>query len=276
VPVIARCNIDGHRSESSNTVLVSARCRVNGFRLVREHSRRERHVVKVQFHRADLRHTGADTYCVIGGAKNSYVNQFFGDGTNVEAFITDTLRFVFPAEKNKKVPVDVPRSLSCRSQYMLSGPFRVTPDSVTVYADDAVLETIDKVTAARLILTDLHESQHGVLRLDEIPHVRMSVSEVAYELPVSRYVELQTEVPVEVWNVPAGHQLQVFPTLARVVLRCAFPLPKDPLPAFRLYVDYRDFAESLSGRCAPRCYRLPTGVLEYRVEPEVFDCIEVR
>ena len=39
VPVVAQCNLDGYGAESSNTVLVSARCRTEGFRLVREQSR---------------------------------------------------------------------------------------------------------------------------------------------------------------------------------------------------------------------------------------------
>ena len=276
VPVIAQCNIEGHSNTSVNTVIVSARCRTEGFRLVREHSRKEKKVVKVNFDRGDLRRTAPDTYCVIGGAKNSYIGQFFGEGTSVEAFITDTLKFIFLTEKHKKVPVEVPKSIHCRSQYMMSGPFKVSPDSITVYASESVLEGIEKVTSARLLLADLDESRHGVLKLDEIPDVRMSQAEVSYEVPVSRYVELRTTVPVDVWNVPAGHQLQVFPQTASVVLRCVFPLQKDPIPSFKLYIDYKDFSASISGRCAPRTLRLPAGVLEYRVQPEVFDCVELR
>ncbi|MBR4735317.1 MAG: hypothetical protein IK052_04425 [Bacteroidales bacterium] len=276
VPVVAECNIDGHRGTSANTVIVSARCRTDGFRLVREHSRREKKVVKVRFDRGDLRRTGPETFSVIGGAKNNYISQFFGEETAVEAFITDTLSFVFPTEMHKKVPVDVPSALHCRSQYMLGGPVRITPDSVTVYADAGILEGIDKVSSARLVLTDLNRSRHGILKLDEIPGVRMSKTEISYEVPVSRYVELRTTVPVEVWNVPAGHQLQVFPPTASVVMRCAFPLQKDPAASFKLYIDYRDFSASLSGRCAPRTIRLPAGVLEYHVQPEVFDCVELK
>ena len=274
VPVMARCNLDGYQSLSSNTVLVSARCRTQGFRLVREQSRRERKTLIVDFLPADLHRTGPETFCVIGGAKNSYVTQFFGEETNVEAFITDTLRFIFPRENHKKVPVEVPMSLHCRSQYMQSGPFRTTPDSVTVYGEDTRLEAIDKVTTARLALSDVHDSRRGVLRLNPVPGVRMSVDEVGYELPVSRYVELRSTLPVEVWNAPAGHELQVFPATAEVVLLCTFPLARDPLPEFRIYVDYKDFAASINGRCVPRTLRLPPGVLEYRVQPEVFDCIE--
>ena len=274
VPVVAKCNLDGFQNQSSNTVMVSARCRTQGFRLVRELSRREKKTILVEFDPADMRRTGSEAFSIIGGTKNSYVNQFFGDGTTVEAFITDTLRFIFPRENHKKVPVEVPMTVHTRSQYMQSGPFRTSPDSVTVYGEDSRLEGIEKVTTPRLSLNDVHESRHGVLRLNGIPGVRFSVEEVSYELPVTRYVELRSTVPVEVWNAPAGHQLQVFPATAEVVLLCSFPLAKDPLPEFKIYLDYKDFAASITGRCAPRVHRLPAGVLEYRVQPEVFDCVE--
>ena len=274
VPVMARCNLEGHQSLSSNTVLVSARCRTQGFRLVREQSRRERKTLVVDFSPADLHRTGTETFCVIGGAINSYVNQFFGEETTVEAFITDTLRFIFPRENHKKVPVEVPMTVHCRSQFMPSGPFRTSPESVTVYGEDARLEGIEKVSTGRLVLSDVHDTRSSILRLNPIAGVRLSVEQVGYELPVTRYVELRSTLPVEVRNAPTGHELQVFPATAEVVLRCAFPLVKDPLPEFRIYVDYKDFAASINGRCVPHALRLPTGVLEYRVQPEVFDCIE--
>ena len=276
VPVVAQCNIEGYATESSNTVLVSARCRAEGYRLVREFSRSERKVVKVKFNPSDLRRTAPGEFCVIGGTKNSYIAQFFGEDAQVEAFITDTLRFVFPVENHKKVPVEVPVSVTCRSQYMQSGPFRTSPDSITVYGTQDRLDAIDKVTAPRLILSDVHSSRHGLLAVNPIKGVRLSADEVSYELPVSRYVELQTTVNMEVWNAPAGHLLQVYPPTAQVFIRCAFPIAKDPLASFKLYVDWKDFSASLTGRCAPRILRLPDGVLDYRVEPEVFDCIEVR
>ncbi len=274
VPVQARCNLEGYQNLSSNTVLVSARCRTQGFRLVREQSRRERKTLVVDIDPSDLHRTAPETFSMIGGAKNSYVGQFFGEGTTVEAFITDTLRFIFPRENHKRVPVEVPMQVHCRTQYMQSGPFRTSPDSVTVYGDDAHLALIDKVTTGRLQLSDVHESRHGVLSLNPVPGIRMSVEEVGYELPVSRYVELRSAFPVEVWNVPAGHTLQVYPATAEVVLFCSFPLAKDPLPEFRVYIDYKDFSASLTGRCVPQTLRLPPGVLQCRIEPEVFDCVE--
>lgn len=276
VPVVAQCNIDGYANESSNTVLVSARCRTGGYRLLGEQSRREKSVVKVRFDRADMRRTAPGVFCVIGGAKNTYVKEIFGEDVQLEAFITDTLRFVFPEENHKKVPVEVQLSVNCRSQYMQSGPFKLTPDSVTVYAEEARLAMVDKVTAPRLSLSDVHASRHGLLKLAAIEGVRMSAQEVSYELPVSRYVEIRGMVTLTARNVPMGHSLQIFPQTAEVVMRCEFPVVRDPFTSFGLYIDWKDFSSSLTGRCAPRITTLPSGVIDYRVEPEVFDCIESR
>lgn len=275
VPVVAQCNIEGHGVESSNAVLVSARCRTDGFRLVREASRQERKVVKVRFDSGDMRRLGPDTYGIIGGAKNSYTTQFFGENVHLEAFITDTLKFVFPVENHKRVPVEIPHSLSYRTQYMLSGPVTVSPDTVTVYGEASKLAAIDKISTPRLVMSNLSESQHGVLRLIAPEGIRLSHDQVSYEVPVSRYVELQATLPVEARHVPAGRQLQVYPAMAKVVVRCVFPIAKDPLSSFKLYVDWRDFSNSLTGRCAPHVSSMPAGILEYRVEPEVFDCVEL-
>ena len=276
VPVTAECSIDGHSNHSSNTAIVSARCRTEGFTLVRELSRMEKKPVVVKFDKSDLRRTGPDTWSIFGSAKNSYINQMFGEGITLEAFITDTLSFVFAPEKHKKVPVEVPLSLQCRSQYMQSGPFKSVPDSVTIYGEDARLQAIDKVTTPRLSFTDVKESLHGVVKINRPAGVRMSVEEVAYELPVSRYVELRGTFPVEVWNAPAGHDVQVYPPMASVILHCAFPLPKDPMASFKVFIDYKDFSESKSGKCVPRTLKLASGVIDCRIEPEVFDCIEVQ
>ena len=274
VPVVAECNIQGHSNVSSNSATVSARCRTSGFRLLRENTRRSRRPVRVHFQRADIRSGGGDRFFIAGNAKNNYLEEFFGDEASVEAFVSDTLFFVFPFENNKTVPVELSGDILYRSQYMPSGPIRLVPDSVTVYGDKTRLDNVDHVSTVPVNLDDVHESQHGALRLRSVKGVRMSEGEVSYEIPVARFVELRATLPVSVLNAPAGHQLQVFPSQADVVLHCTFPVVRDPFDSIQLYVDYGDFASSLSGRCIPRIRNLPSGVLDFRVVPEIFDCIE--
>ena len=274
VPVVAECNLPGYANKSSNTATVSARCRAEGYRLLRERLNKSRRPVEVEFDRADLHAASGDRFYVTGGARSSYLQDVFGAKVTVEAIITDTLFFTFAVENHKKVPVNLSGDFSYRSQYMASGPLRLIPDSVMVYGEQARLDLVDHVSTNPLMLDDVHDNQHGVVRLRRIQGVRISEDEVTYELPVSRYVELRSSLPVRVMGVPAGRHLQVFPSQATVILLCTFPVGRDPFEAFELYIDYKDFASSLSGRCVARALHLPRGVLDYRVEPNVFDCIE--
>ena len=274
VPVVAECNLQGYSNISSNSTVLSARCRAEGFRLLREGTRRSRKPVRVAFDRADLRHAAGERFFVTGNVMNNYLRQIFGDKVDVEDIITDTLYFIFSPENNKRVPVNFAGDFTYRSQYMASGPLRLTPDSVTVYGEKARLDLVDHVSTAQIYPDDVHDTQHGVLRLNRIKGVRLSDSEVSYELPVSRYVELRSELPVSVRNAPGGHHLDVFPSRATVILHCTFPVGRNPFEAFELYIDYADFTSSLSGRCVARVNELPSGVLDYRVEPAVFDCLE--
>ena len=274
VPVVAECNIQGHSNVSSNSAILSARCRADGYRLLREGTRRSRRPVRVVFDRADLRYDAGDRFFVTGNVMNNYLRQIFGDKVDVEGIITDTLYFTFSPENNKRVPVHFTGDFSYRSQYMASGPLRITPDSVTVYGEKARLDMVDHVSTNQVFLDDVHEAQHGILRLRRIKGVRLSDEEVSYELPVSRYVEMRSELPVSVRNMPNGHHLDVFPSRATVILHCTFPVVRNPFESFELFIDYEDFAKSLSGRCVARVAELPRGVLDYRVEPAVFDCLE--
>lgn len=274
VPVVAECNIPGHSNVSSNQTTVSARCRASGFRLMGEKVRSGKRPVRVSIARSDIRSGGGDRFYLSGNAKNSYLEQIFGDAVAVEAFISDTLAFTFPAVNHKKVPVQLAGDVSYRSQYMAAGPMRLSPDSVTVYGEPGRLDIVDHVSTATLLLDDVHDSQHGLLRLRSIKGIRLSDAEVSYELPVARYVEVRSTLPISVDGVPAGRQLQVFPSQATVILHCTFPVGRDPFESFRLSIDYMDFVTSLSGRCIPRADKLPPGVLDYRVVPAIFDCIE--
>ena len=274
VPVVAECNLQGYSNVSSNQAILSVRCRAEGFRLLQEKTRRSSRAVRVEFDRADLRHKDGDHFFVMGNVMNNYLLQIFGDKVDVEGISTDTLHFYFSQENNKRVPVNFAGDFSYRSQYMASGPLKLEPDSVTVYGEQSRLDIVDHVSTTPLFVDDVHELQHGTLRLRRIKGVRISDDVVAYELPVSRYVEIRSELPVSVRNTPAGRHLDVFPSRATVILRCVFPVSRNPFDSFDLFIDYADFASSLSGRCVARMPELPAGVLDCRVEPAVFDCIE--
>ena len=274
VPVRLESNLPGRSALSYGESVAVARCRTSGFNLVRAAGAHRRNPVKVKVDRSDLRYLSGDEFCVTVPALGNYVQRIFGDGVALEAFITDTLRFIFPRENHKKVPVVVPQELYFKPQYMASSALKVEPDSVIVYADAGRLEMVDRVYTVPLVASNLRSGIHGSLKLKKINGVRLSEDQVEYSLGVTRFVELRSSVPVAVRNAPAGVRIQVYPSTAEVTIRCVFPLLSDPSESVRLYVDYDDFAASITGRCMARTGKLPQGVIDVRIEPEFFDCLE--
>ena len=274
VPVVAQCNIDGHSDVSSNSSMIAARCRTSGFSLLRIRHQAKRKALTIRFDGKDLHHKEGELFYITAAELSNYVTEIFGDGVRLESFLSETVQFRFPFENNKRVPVQAVQVLSFKPQYMAMGQIRLQPDSVTIYGEPFHLELIDRVFTRTIDLLNLKSSAHGVVKLEQVSGVRMSETEVNYSLDVTRFVEISSEVNIGVRNVPAGKKLSVYPSTATVVFKCAFPLSQDPTDDVQFYIDYTDFRNSRGGKCIAHASRIPEGVIECTVTPEVFDCVE--
>ena len=274
VPVIAECNIEGHSNISSNSSTVAARCRTSGFSILRGRHKAKKEAVHVRFNSSDMHQAEGDMFYITSAELGNYVSDIFGEGVQLESFLSESFQFLFPVENHKKVPVQAVTVFTFKPQYMAMGPIHLKPDSVTVYAEPYHLETISKVFTKAIELNNLKSSAHGSVKLESIQGVRMSHQEVGYSLDVTRFVEIATEVAVTPRNVPAGVKLSIYPSTARVVYKCGFPLSHDPSDVVSFHIDYTDFQKSIGGRCMAIPSKIPDGVIEYSIEPEVFDCVE--
>jgi hypothetical protein len=272
VPVVAVSNIEGRAALSQSEATATAQVTASGYRHV-VLARRHKRAVQVEFAASDFRHAGGDRYAIANAALYRYVSQVFGDGVTVESFISDDLEFSFPEESYKKVPVRAVLSVSYAPQYMALKPLSLQPDTVLVYGEPSRLENVSSVSTKPLDLDNLRSSAHGKVRLEPLSGVRLSHEECVYSLEVTRYVEIRSEVRIETRNVPSRVDLAVLPSTATAVFRCTFPTATDPSAQAKFYIDYQDFAGSLSGRCVAHCEGLPNNVIDYTLTPEVFDCL---
>jgi len=273
IPVVAHSGIKGRSEFSREAVPVSARCSATGFKLLQlKHSTRE---ISINIHAEDLIWAGDDKYYVTASEMAKYTSDIFGTGVALITFLNQSYTFEFAPENYKTVPVRAVISATYKPQYMAAGPIRLSPDSVTVYGEDSKLAAVNEVVTRTLTFNDLSKSRGDVVHLVQQPGIRMSDTDVTWYLDVVRYVELYSAVNVEVRNVPAGVNFQVFPSTASAVFRCQFPAGGNPAEHCIFYVDYEDFVVSVSGRCVPRCDNLPPYVIDWSLEPETFDCIVV-
>lgn len=271
--VIAVCSIDGHSETSANRCEVMARCRTTGYNVLKYNRRAKHSSKKVTFSPAVMKHDRDDIYYVTSADLQEYAHLIYGDNVTVEYFVSDTLFFRFPYQDSKKVPVSIVSSLSFRPQYMGYGALECVPDSVVIYGERKKLESVSRVYTAPVKHSDLHEDIRGLVNIEKIRGVRMSVSEVHYSLDVTRYVEFSGRRPVTPVNVPPGKVMTVLPSYVDVTWKCVFPMNKDMQSDMEFEVDYNDFVNSLSGKCMVRTSELPDGVISCQTSPEVVDCV---
>lgn len=275
VPVVAAAHIEGYAEQSANTVNVSALCRLTGYKIMRIRFETRVKPRTVEFAASDLKLNGEDEFVISFNELGVYMSKIFGDDVQLESFtMAAPPKFRFYQQNCKKVPVVPVCTLDFKPQHMATGTMKTVPDSVVVYGDPKYLDNLDRVNTERISLSRLTSDVHGTAKLELPRNVRVDVKEVRYEQGVSRYVDILKEVKIGVRNAPSGHDLMIFPPTANVVFRCVFPISKNPTDNVRFYIDYKDFVNSLSGTCIPKTTPLPAGVIDYVIEPQVFECVE--
>lgn len=274
LPVIAEADIDGHAARSSAPVTIWARCRTSGFEIIRLKNISEKNPLVVRFSSYDLHSSKEEVFYLAPNDLNKYGQAIFGDKSVPEAFLSDTLFFRFPFENSKKVPLRAVCQMGFKPQYMSVGGLKLRPDSVLIYGEPSRLKEISNVSTEAFSLDNLEVSAHGSVRLEKIKGVRVSAEKAEYSVDVSRFVEIKSSVPINVRNVPKGHSLIVYPSIASVTLRCAFPVSVNPLDKISFYVDYKDFMESLNGVCLIHTDKMPPEVFEYDIKPQTASCVE--
>ena len=269
VPVVVVSNIEGRARSSVTDATVSGRVTAIGFQLIRLNNVKP---VEVFMDASDFVPVEGDQFFIPAANLYKYTGKIFGEGVNTESLTTTGLTLRFNPEYCRKVPVKGVLDLSFQPQYMASGPVRFTPDSLLIYGDMARLENIDAILTQAISLSDIKRSMHGVVAVDAPSGIRVSAGEVAYNIEVSRFVEIRSEARVDARNVPAGAVFSILPSSVRVTFKCVFPMIADPTETAAVYVDYEDFAKSRTGRCLVKCDGLPEGVIEYSIEPEICEC----
>lgn len=272
VGVVAESNLEGRAQRSSAEVEVTARVRASGFNLIWMAGRRN---VTVFFQAEDLEHREGDVYAISAADLFKYASYIFGDATVVESFNARELLFRFKPEYSRKVPVRAVRSLSFRPQYILRGDIALEPDSVLIFGEQWRVDDIDAVYTRNISHSDLRKSVHGTVKLEKPTGVRLSTEEISYSIELTRFVELQGEVPVQMRGVPVGVKVLLRPAVVQLQLKCIFPLSSNPVDQAVVYADYDEFLSSRSGSCILHCDQLPQSVIDARILPEVCECIEI-
>lgn len=270
--IAVNCSIAGHSSTSSNTHIVTARCRATGYRIINSKFNKDRKAVGVNLPAHLLHHKGKDEFYLLSDDLLEYSHQIFGQGVTVDYFVSDTLIFHFPEENYKKVPVKPTASITYGAHYMNGDGIRVNPDSVLVYGEPFRLEKVFYVSTNPIKYSSLESDVKGEIGLKQVNGLRFSVDKVEYSIDVLRFVEMNSTYSLNVENTPSDKSLLIYPSIVRIKQKWRYPLSAQSSNALTPFVDYNEYESSLSGKCKVHLDLVPDGLISYEIDPPYVEC----
>lgn len=213
--------------------------------------------------------------------QKSIVQRLYGS-TKLVSFKSDGLEFLYNKGAKKRIPIKLLGSITSESNYYLSS-VQFTPDSVTVYASDEILDSITTAYTERQNITDFTNGSTINVNLRKIRGAKFVPATVAMKLHADILTEEVVTVPIETANVPEDKALRVFPSKVKVRFVVGASrlkdMPRDPvtkalLPeGFHVVVNYNEVATKQKDKCRVYVSGTPAGVRNARVEADLLDYV---
>lgn len=203
---------------------------------------------------------------------NAKVRGLFDPTTQIVSLRPDSLNFIVTDRAPNLARVIPVAEVSAASQFVISGPITVSPDTVKVYSARHLRVRPSTVRTVQVTRRELKDTLVVAVRLQSEPGTRIEPSEVKLTVPVEPLISKSREVGVQLIHTPDNTNVVVFPSRVKV----SYLLPMSLYNAENNVVTVTaDFAEHNNGKiplsigALPDYYRsveLSVDSVEYLIE----------
>lgn len=135
----------------------------------------------------------------------------------------DSIYLYFDTEKERKVPVQASFDLTFEKEFMQYGPAVFTPDSVEVKGPENLIDAVNSASLGIIKLDKLSQNlkvERKITTDNENRGLTFNPGKVSVSIPVEKYTEAETEVPVRIIH-SNGLNIKTFPDKVRVYYNVA-------------------------------------------------------
>ena len=177
----------------------------------------------------------------IMNSKRKEIIEILGSSTEIMSCTPERIVVPFVNKIKKSVPIILNQDINLKQTFWLTNAIKLNPSYVTLYGEEALLDSINYVTTDLLKLHEVDKNQVHKVPLFLPNGLKSNVDSVLLELNVESFVEEVLTQEVEIRNLKKGHSMKLFPRDVSVVLR----MPKNKYQLLktkflRLYVDASD------------------------------------
>ncbi len=168
---------------------------------------------------------------------------------------------------SKQFPVKVVSDISFKKQYHLSDTIRISPNKVTLYGSQELLDSIKEIKTTVLRAKDLKDTLVKKIRIKPVKFAKIYPSEVNAIVPVEIYTESSQVVPIHVKNLPGQLFVRTFPNEVKVFFQVGISkFSKISPDDFVVSIDYNNIMKSNTKRQYLKIEKVPTGVINVKLE----------
>lgn len=185
----------------------------------------------------------------------------------------DTLEFIYTRGTGKKIPVRLNGNISPKHQYYLSDTIYL-PDSVKVYAPQAILDTISAAFTQFVEVNEVSDTVKHRLSVLPVKGARFVPDKVDITLMADIYAEKTVEVPVVGVNFPKDKMLRTFPGKVKVSFQVGLKrFMEVNADDFLVVVDYQELLKSNCDKARLELEQFPEDVNNVRMNLTELDYI---
>jgi len=217
---------------------------------------------------------GRDIFWIMN-SKRKELADFFGTSTEIMNITPERILVPFINKIKKEVPLILNSDINLKQAFWIEDDIKLTPESVTLYGEQSLLDSVHTVTTDLLKLDNLEQDQLHEIALVIPNGLDCKLKTVSVEINIEAFIEEVVVREVEIRDLNKGYSMKLFPSNVSVTLR----FPKDKFQLFktdflRLYVDA---SEVLDAKLINVQYdNLPEGVKVERLSPNRLEFLLIK
>lgn len=226
-----------------------------------------------------MNNSGKDTYVVITGNIRDLLSEEL-DQVKILNISPDTLFFRLADIVTKKVPVMPALKIHehfYQKQFTKNGEIRVMPDSITVSGPDNVVNAIHFIYTEPISFTNLTDTVTTDCKLKPVKSLTFSVQKVKVTIPVDRFTEVESNLPVQSVNVPDSLLMIAIPGQVKITYHiCLSNYPQMLHNPLLPRISYKDINSTNSGRLTVFLADTPRVISNVRFNPHEIEFLITR
>lgn len=176
---------------------------------------------------------------------NARLRSLFDPATQILSVRPDSLHFIVTDRAPNQARVIPEADVSPASQYVISGPITVSPDTVKVYSARHLRVRPTAVKTAKVTRRELKDTLEVEVHLQSEPGTRIEPGVVTVTVPVEPLISKRREVGVQLVHQPDNTNVVIFPSHVSV----SYLLPMSLYNSENTVVTVSaDFAEHHNGK----------------------------